>query len=150
MMLFCCFLALATLTALELLTTPFIASGLGRLCGATLGARRAPSFLGGRYRILLTGRFAFPLTLFMQPTAITFGTVILVREGNLSSSLERHEAVHVRQYRRFSSLGFWLIYLLCWLWNLLRFRDARLAYLHIPFEMAAHRAQHGEGWQPPT
>ena len=70
--------------------------------------------------------------------AITIGSVISVRSGHEGSPcLMRHEAVHVRQWRRYGVAGFTVRYLGAYaLWRLRRKGHAG-AYRRIPLEIEA-------------
>jgi hypothetical protein len=70
--------------------------------------------------------------------AITLGPLVCVREGvETSEYLLRHEAVHVRQWRRHGPLGFPVRYAGSYvLWRLRR-KGHQGAYLRIPFEVEA-------------
>ena len=63
-------------------------------------------------------------------TAINlFGIVFARRECRpLSEVTLRHEAIHTRQMRETGYVGFYLIYIAEWLYQLLRLRSAGLAY----------------------
>ena len=69
-------------------------------------------------------------------TAINlFGIVFARRECRpLSEVTLRHEAIHTRQMRETGYVGFYLIYIAEWLYQLWRLRDAQLAYHAIRFE----------------
>jgi hypothetical protein len=69
--------------------------------------------------------------------AITLGSMVVVRRGKASTSLLRHEMVHVRQWRRFGVVGFSTRYLTSYLAWRLRRKGHRGAYLRIPMEIEA-------------
>lgn len=70
--------------------------------------------------------------------AITLGPLVIVRKGSEQSPyLLRHEAVHVRQWRRYGVVGFVTRYVGSYaLWRL-RGKGHRGAYLRIPLEIEA-------------
>lgn len=70
--------------------------------------------------------------------AITLGSLVIVRKGITPSRyLLRHEAVHVRQWRRYGVLGFVTRYLGSYaLWRFRR-KGHSGAYLRIPLEIEA-------------
>jgi hypothetical protein len=69
---------------------------------------------------------------------ITLGRLVIVRRGHEHSEyLLRHEAVHVRQFRRYGFVGFTVRYLGTYaVWRLRR-KGHRGAYLRIPLEVEA-------------
>lgn len=69
---------------------------------------------------------------------ITLGSLVIVRRGREGSAyLLRHEAVHVRQWKRHGPVGFATRYLGAYAWARLHRRDHRGAYLRIPLEVEA-------------
>lgn len=114
---------------------PFLASSWGHLLGWGLRGRRLPT--------------APPLSLYevrwlpavgFVAAAQSWGEVVLVKPGFASPQLLAHEARHAAQYRRYTSVGFWLLYLGGWLGGLARYRDPFRAYWEIPLEREARRA----------
>jgi hypothetical protein len=74
-------------------------------------------------------------------TGMTSGRFVLLRRDeptNGTSTLIAHELVHVRQFAELGRLRFGLRYLTNYLWNLLRMRSHRRAYLQIPQEVEAY------------
>ena len=70
--------------------------------------------------------------------AITIGTTIIVRKGKERSAyLIRHEAVHVRQWKRHGRIGFLVRYISSYVMWRLRRKGHRGAYLRIPLEIEA-------------
>ena len=74
-------------------------------------------------------------------TAINLMGVVFARVEYrpLSTAILRHEAIHTAQMKETAFLGFYLIYMLEWLWGMLRLRDAHTAYRAIRFEREAYR-----------
>ena len=68
---------------------------------------------------------------------ITLGSLVIVREGNDTPYLLRHELVHVRQWRRYGVIGFSLRYVGHYLLWRLRGKDHKGAYRRIPMEIEA-------------
>jgi hypothetical protein len=70
--------------------------------------------------------------------AITIRRTVIVRSGKEdSASLLLHEAVHVRQWRRYGVIGFLVRYLSSYaVWRVRR-KGHRGAYLRIPLEIEA-------------
>lgn len=56
--------------------------------------------------------------------------------------LIRHETIHLKQAEELLIIPFYLLYLLNYLFNLLRFRNHDKAYMHILFEQEAYRYEH--------
>ncbi|MCU1485026.1 MAG: hypothetical protein JWN67_1772 [Actinomycetia bacterium] len=70
--------------------------------------------------------------------AITIGSVVSVRSRWADDEhLDRHEAVHVGQWRRHGAVGFLVRYLGAYLGWRLRGHPHWDAYRHIPFEIEA-------------
>ncbi len=74
-------------------------------------------------------------------TAINlFGRVFARKEFEpVSDRILRHEAIHTAQMKETAFLGFYLIYILEWLWGLLRRQSPLAAYRAIRFEREAYR-----------
>lgn len=126
-----------TAVGLEFLTRrPFLATRFGVLFGLLLGGRRLNADLYEVPRLPAVG---------FRAAAQTWGETVLVTPESLETSytprLLEHEACHVAQYRRLTSFGFWLVYVLQWLRGLFRTRNAFQAYLDIPLELEARAAE---------
>ena len=74
-------------------------------------------------------------------TAINLMGIVFARAEYrpLSAAVLRHEAIHTAQMRETGYVGFYLIYIVEWLWELLRLRDTLAAYRAIRFEREAYR-----------
>ena len=70
----------------------------------------------------------------------TWGEVVLVLKGRATPDLLAHEACHVSQFRRLTSLGLWGRYALEWMYGLLKHRDLYRAYAGISLEVEARHA----------
>ena len=125
---------LALLTLEALLGRPLLASLSGRVLALALRGKRAPSLVGGRYRVYLVRRLPG------GAAALTLGEVVLIR-GKHTAQCELHEREHVKQYRYWTSLPFFALYLASWLFNLARTRHPWEAYYRIPFEKRARDAE---------
>tara|TARA_Y100001970_G_scaffold271481_1_gene366905 strand:- start:37608 stop:37973 length:366 start_codon:yes stop_codon:yes gene_type:complete len=77
--------------------------------------------------------------------AITLGPLV-ISSGPLSKEIKRHETIHWQQYLDCFIIGFPILYLLYWLKGLFIYRDARIAYLLIPFEQEAYCKEHIEDY----
>ena len=53
-----------------------------------------------------------------------------------------HERIHNAQMREHLWIPFYILYVLEWLWLLIRFRDPHKAYMNISFEREAYRHGH--------
>lgn len=149
------YLLLAALLALasgleRLHARPFVATLVGHLVARAL-----------RGRLLLQGadaEFCYEVARLpavgFRAAAQTWGEVVLVtpsaRDGPRFEPLMAHERCHVAQYRRYTSVGFWLRYLLAWCRGLLRYRDPFLAYWHLPLEREARAAAAAAYGEPPS
>jgi hypothetical protein len=70
--------------------------------------------------------------------------VLFVREGcTMTATDYNHEAIHTTQMKELLYVPFYLLYVLEWLWYLIRLRDTRAAYRAISFEREAY-AHEGE------
>jgi hypothetical protein len=69
--------------------------------------------------------------------ALTVGSLVIVRRGKESPYLLRHEMVHVRQWRRFGTVGYGARYAGSYLGWRLRGKDHRSAAMRIPMEIEA-------------
>lgn len=134
-MLWTCFL-LALATLLEGLTQrPFLATRAGALFALLLRGRRLGANLFEVPQLPAVG---------FRAAAQTWGETVLVTPGILAGERGRqlmaHEACHVAQYRRLTSLGFWLLYLGGWLRGLIVTGNAFRAYWEMPLEREARQA----------
>ena len=88
--------------------------------------------------IIITGsRIPSLLSIFIEIRAITIGPWVFCREASPSATLIAHESIHVRQWFELALVGFVPLYVMSWLFCLLKYRDPRVAYLAIPFEQEA-------------
>lgn len=70
-----------------------------------------------------------------------FGVVFVRAQYAADPVLLNHERIHCRQQRELGYILFFIIYLLEWLWHLLRLRNKHLAYRAISFEREAYLHQ---------
>lgn len=76
-------------------------------------------------------------------TAINlFGIYFVKRPHRVSAPLLVHERIHTLQMRELGYVFFYLLYVLEWLWECIRYRgDTYRAYHEISFEREAYRHQ---------
>lgn len=68
--------------------------------------------------------------------------VLFVREGcTMTATDYNHEAIHTTQMKELLYVPFCLLYVLEWLWHLVRLRDTKAAYRAISFEKEAYAYQ---------
>ncbi len=123
-------LLFALVSGLEHLTRPFLATLTGRAFAHLLHARVVSPHV---YEVDALPALGF------KATAQTWGETILVVKGHQTPRLLAHEAVHTEQFRRYTSLGFWFLYLGQWLVGLVKTRNFHRAYLEIGLEREARR-----------
>jgi hypothetical protein len=77
---------------------------------------------------------------FMRVDGMALYPFILVRQPALKDDvmLIHHERIHLKQQLELLVLPFYLLYLLNYLFNLLRFKNHHAAYLNIVFEKEAN------------
>ena len=49
-----------------------------------------------------------------------------------------HEKIHLEQQKELWFIGFWILYLLFWIFNIFKYRSFGTAYMQIPFEQEAY------------
>lgn len=68
--------------------------------------------------------------------------ILFVREGCVMTQTDfNHEAIHTAQMKELLYIPFYLLYLMEWLWKLLKYRDGRKAYRHLSHEREAYDNQ---------
>ena len=70
--------------------------------------------------------------------AITLFPFIFYNGDPMTERDLRHETVHLWQQAVLLVVPFYLLYLLFWVFNLVRYRDSLRAYREIPFERSAY------------
>ena len=73
----------------------------------------------------------------MDVEAITIYPVIICRDLT-DKVIINHESIHVKQQLETLLVGFYLVYILHYLINLIRYRDSSIAYENIIFEREAY------------
>tara|TARA_B100000131_G_C18016811_1_gene572847 strand:- start:34 stop:393 length:360 start_codon:yes stop_codon:yes gene_type:complete len=77
--------------------------------------------------------------------AITLGPVVISRD-EMSEQTKRHETIHFQQYLELLFIGFIILYVGFWLWNLIRGFRGSDAYYKIPFELEAYGNDQNENY----
>ena len=68
--------------------------------------------------------------------------IMFVRHGTeLTREDVNHEEIHTAQYKETLYIGFLLLYILMFLYQLIKFRNWSKAYRNIPFEREAYKYQ---------
>lgn len=75
---------------------------------------------------------------FITVEAITLWPFIICRDKSRTIMLN-HESIHIKQQTELLVVGFWVLYLLNWIWNLFYYRfNLYDAYSNIIFEKEAY------------
>ena len=69
--------------------------------------------------------------------AITLGPIVISRH-EMSEVTKRHETIHYQQYLELAFIGFIILYLVWWAFNLIKGQKGDEAYMNIPFEKEAY------------
>ena len=77
--------------------------------------------------------------------AITLGPVVISRY-EMSEQTKRHETIHFQQYLELLFVGFIVLYVGFWIWNLIRGLKPNDAYYKIPFELEAYGNDQNENY----
>ena len=80
--------------------------------------------------------------------AITIFPFVFFNGRELDENEIRHEKVHLWQQLYLLVIPFYLLYLLFWLANIVRYRDKDLAYRNIPFERSAYYLENQQSVSP--
>ena len=76
-------------------------------------------------------------SVFIDVYAITLYPYVFIRdEGNVTTIC--HEAIHIKQQRELWVIGFYFLYVMYWIIGLIKHKNAREAYMSIPFEREAY------------
>ena len=74
--------------------------------------------------------------------AITLFGIVFTRDKTwLTPEMHNHERIHCRQQLEWLYVPFFLLYVIEWVWLLLKYRDRHKAYLSISFEREAYSRQ---------
>ena len=69
--------------------------------------------------------------------AITLGPLVFSRE-EVSPRTRNHESIHWEQYKETLVIGFLLLYVIFYIFGLVKYRSGDAAYYNIPFEREAY------------
>jgi hypothetical protein len=90
-----------------------------------------------KYWIIENSRIPRALSLFINIWAITLYPFVICK-GKLDQRTRTHEVIHLHQQRELLLIGFYLLYVVFWVWGLFKFRSFHTAYRNIPFEQEAY------------
>lgn len=94
-----------------------------------------------KIRIIENSRIPSMLSWFINISAITIYPFIISR-GEMDNVVINHELIHIKQQKELFVVGFYLLYAMFWMINLLWYRmDKSTAYRMIPFEIEAYYHQ---------
>jgi hypothetical protein len=82
-------------------------------------------------------------SVFIDVYAITLYPFVFIRDEGNEITIN-HERIHLKQQKELLIIGFYFLYIIFWLVNLIRYRSFFLAYSAIPFEREAY--QNEENW----
>lgn len=77
-----------------------------------------------------------------------FGTYWARDPGWIDRYVINHEKIHTAQQRELLFVPFYILYVMEWLWLLLRYRNSKKAYYAISFEKEAYRHGHDLTYLP--
>ena len=74
----------------------------------------------------------------METTAVTLWPFILCTNP-MEDTVLNHELIHIKQYEELGIIGFYIIFPINFLINLIRYRDRFVAYQNVKFEREAFK-----------
>jgi len=77
--------------------------------------------------------------------AITLGFIV-ISKNEMDETTRRHETIHFQQYVDTLFIGFVLIYIFNWLWNLMRYGNGAVAYRMLLAEQEAYANEDDEDY----
>ena len=77
--------------------------------------------------------------------AIALGFVVISKD-EMDETTRRHETIHFQQYLETLFIGFLIIYLLNWIWNLMRYGNGAVAYRMLLAEREAYQHEDDEDY----
>ena len=80
-------------------------------------------------------------SVFINVYAITIWPFVFIRDEGNDKTIN-HERIHLKQQAELLVLPFYVLYVLFWAINLVRYRNSQEAYYAIPFEQEAYHNDH--------
>ena len=90
-----------------------------------------------KFYVIENSRIPQALSWFINIWAITLYPFIICK-GKLNQRTRTHEIIHLHQQRELLLIGFYLLYVGFWVWNLVKHQSFQAAYEEIPFEKEAY------------
>jgi hypothetical protein len=86
------------------------------------------------------GRYQIIIAPFLRVSGMALFPFILLKSKSLAGDaiIINHERIHLRQQAELLVIPFYVLYLINYLVNLLRYKNHEKAYLHIVFEREAY------------
>lgn len=95
-------------------------------------------------KIIYNDKLLNKLGILMRIDGITIYPFVVVREDYLDEYgdiLLNHELIHIEQQKELYLLGFYILYITYYLYNLIKYCNHNKAYMNIPFEQEAYDNQ---------
>jgi len=92
-------------------------------------------------KIIKSTKFCEAISWFFDVGGITIYPFIILREDCADEVTINHESIHIQQQKESLVIGFYLIYLITWIFNLFKYKDTFEAYNNICFEKEAYANQ---------
>ena len=74
----------------------------------------------------------------MNLNAITLWPFIIIKENNLPREIINHELIHIAQCKELLVVGFYILFILEFIFNTIKYRDRYKAYCSSLFEIEAY------------
>jgi len=92
--------------------------------------------------IIVSDKFLDYCSWFFKVDGITLWPFIVIREQYEDNRVDiNHEKIHIRQQTELLVLGFYIFYILNWIFNMIRYRNTVTAYRELIFEREAYTMQ---------
>lgn len=75
-----------------------------------------------------------------------FGIIFVRKDSKFYATQLAHEKIHIAQAKELWWIGFYILYILNYLLNLVRYRNHKKAYRNICFEIEAYKHQNDLGY----
>ena len=86
--------------------------------------------------VIYSNKFLDKVGTFFKIAGITLFPFIILRKH--SKKLVNHETIHIYQQLELLVIPFYLLYILMYLYNIVKYRNVLEAYMNIPFEKEAY------------